>query len=207
MQDDIPESVHLDAQGFPISTSKRNDQMDRVQKNAKMNENQRAKETTDPVSSPSSSLSSSWSSSFEASSARSFQPAHQHHQQQQPPPKKHELQQQQQSAFSSPLYAKTGVAKRLDESAAAATAATFKQQVNRSADLVPLLSGYDNMKRRLRSLIASTKQYHDAMARMHRARMEVRETRSSQQRRFFVQDAASERRNLELSFLAFNSPY
>jgi hypothetical protein len=210
MQDeDISENVHLGLQNNSKSTTRSRTTSSSGSIRNEESDNVHTKKTTDPTpSSPSSSLSSSWSSSFEASSARSFQP---HHQQQQQPKKQEQQRhhrQQQQSAFSSPFSPKTSVAKRLDESAVAAAAATFKQ-VNRSADLVPLTHEYDKMKRRLRSLIASTKQYHDAMARMHRARMEVSENRlyatsSLQFRSLFC--FVQERLDIAYSFLILPPP-
>ena len=67
-----------------------------------------------------------------------------------------------------PLVYKTHIAARLDQ------AVKNAKPVNRSSDLVPLSDDFDQMRRRLRSLIAAAKQYHTARAQVEKTRMEVR---------------------------------
>lgn len=68
-----------------------------------------------------------------------------------------------------PVY-QTRIAARLD--AAVLKGAT--SNVNRSSELVPLSQDFDQMRKRLRSLIAAVKHYGTASAQVAKARMEVR---------------------------------
>jgi hypothetical protein len=67
-----------------------------------------------------------------------------------------------------PSVHKTDIAARLDAVLKGA------KPVNRSSDLVPLSHEYDQMRKRLRSLITSAKAYHAARVQVEKARMEVR---------------------------------
>jgi hypothetical protein len=66
-----------------------------------------------------------------------------------------------------PVY-KTDIAARLDEVLKGA------KRFNRSSDLVPFSQDFDQMRKRLRSLIAATKQHHAARVQVEKTRMEVR---------------------------------
>jgi hypothetical protein len=68
-----------------------------------------------------------------------------------------------------PLY-KTPIAARLDE----AVLKGAKSNVNRSSELVPLSQDYDQMRKRLRSVIVAATQYLAAIVQVEKARMEVR---------------------------------
>jgi hypothetical protein len=64
----------------------------------------------------------------------------------------------------------THIAARLDE----AVLKGAKSDVNRSSDLVPLSQDFDQMRKKLRSLIAAAKQYRAARVQLDKTRMEVR---------------------------------
>lgn len=66
-----------------------------------------------------------------------------------------------------PVY-KKDIAARLDEALKGA------KSFNRSSDLVPLSRDVDQMRKRLRSLIAAVKQHHAARVQVEKTRMEVR---------------------------------
>jgi hypothetical protein len=68
-----------------------------------------------------------------------------------------------------PVY-KTHIAVRLDK----AVLKGAKSNVNRSSELVPLSQDYDQMRKRLRSLIVAVTKYHTASLQVVKARMEVR---------------------------------
>jgi hypothetical protein len=67
-----------------------------------------------------------------------------------------------------PQVYKTDIAARLDAVLKGA------KPVNRSSDLVPLSHEFDQMRKQLRSLVASAKEYHTARVQVEKARMEVR---------------------------------
>jgi hypothetical protein len=68
-----------------------------------------------------------------------------------------------------PVY-KTHITARLDE----AVLKGAKSDEKRSSELVPLSQDYDQMRKRLRSLIVAAKQYRTASVQVQKARMEVR---------------------------------
>jgi hypothetical protein len=68
-----------------------------------------------------------------------------------------------------PVYL-TQISARLDEVVLKGVA----KPVNRSSELVPLSQDFDQMRKRLRSLIVGAKQYHTASVQVEKARMEVR---------------------------------
>jgi hypothetical protein len=76
-----------------------------------------------------------------------------------------------------PLVFKTHIAARLDEAIKCSNLIQglgSSKPLYRNSELVPLSLEFDQMRKRLRSLIAATKQYHTARAQVEKARMEVR---------------------------------